>query len=322
MIYTITLNPAIDCAVSAQNITYGRLNRVDSQNLRFSGKGINVSYVLKEFGVPSTIMGFVAGFMGDALAAGLASDGFPCDFVRLKSGETRINVKLTSSSAEGDPDTEINAPGPVPCEDDLAEFTKKLALLKPGDAAVLAGSLPAGVSDEYVRCIADALPEGVSFLCDLSGKSLRTALSANPDFVKPNIHELFELFEVPVTPETTSDRTLIKECAAKLMDMGAKSALITMGEDGACFITPEGSGFVAPPTIPEEGDDVRSAVGCGDSTVAGWLIGMGFGGDDARDRAFAVTGAKCAAELAVITGSASFAFGFPPSPEKAKLLCT
>lgn len=317
MIYTVTLNPAIDCAMDAESLAPGRVNRVKSQTLRFSGKGVNVSYVLRQFGADSILTGFTAGFTGDALAAGLAAEGFSCDFIRLAHGNTRINVKLTSSSADGDPDTEINAPGPTPSEGDLDTLTNKLSRLVAGDAVVLAGSLPSGVPTTLVHDIARALPNGVSFICDLSGESLRAALAESPDFVKPNEHELFELLGVPAT----EDSSVIPDCAARLISMGAKNALITMGDKGAYYVLENGDcGFALPPRMPESASAVRSAVGCGDSTVAGWLIGMGYAGEKAKIAAFDCAGVKTAAELAVALGSASYYFGFPPSPHKVGLL--
>jgi len=320
------MNPAIDCAMAVTDLTAGRVNRARSQTLRFGGKGINVSYVLKQFGGESVITGFTAGFTGDALANGLADQGFACDFVKLSEGDTRINVKLTGSADSGEPDTELNAPGPSPGEDDLRKLTDKFASPDPGDAVVLAGSLPCGVSTDYIKTIANALPIGVSLICDLSGDSLRTALTVSPDFVKPNVHELFELMGVNATPENLRDRVLIESCAAKLISMGAKNALVTMGENGGFYITSKGeSGFVPPPNFHFTENVPRSAVGCGDSAVAGWLIGMGFAGEDVRSAAFTAAGisltessAKSAAELAILLGSTSFFRGFPASPETVR----
>ncbi|MBQ7828370.1 MAG: 1-phosphofructokinase family hexose kinase [Clostridia bacterium] len=321
MIYTITLNPAIDCAIDTGALALGKVNRANGQTLRFGGKGINVSYVLREFGAKSILTGFAAGFTGDALSSGLAAEGFDCDFIHLANGNTRINVKLTSSSPEGDPDTEINAPGPTPSTEDLRLLTDKLSRLTGGDAVVLAGSLPSGVSPAIVHDVANSLHDGVSFICDLSGESLRAALAESPDLVKPNIHELFELLEIPATAENLSDRELIKGSAARLISMGAKNALITMGNKGAYYILEDGDcGFVLPPIVPESSNATRSAVGCGDSAVAGWLIGMGYAGKSVRDYAFEAAGVKNAAELAVAFGSASYYFGFPASPEKVRLL--
>jgi len=317
MIYTVTLNPAIDCNISAKNIIQGRVNRADSQNLRFSGKGVNVSYVLKEFGADSVLAGFVAGFTGDALTAGLTADGFNCDFVRLSNGTTRINVKLIGAST-GDPDTEINAPGPTPTDDDLRALTDKLSGAKCGDAVVLAGSLPKGISADYIRTIASALSDGARLVCDLSGNALRTALGCSPHFVKPNVHELFELLDIPQTEENLRDRVLIAGSAEKLIAMGAENALVTLGGNGAYFVSANGDSEFIPTPACTVSDGARSAVGCGDSTVAGILIGMGYAGDPVRDHAFRCTGAKTAAELAVILGTASYLFGFPPSPEKVR----
>ena len=322
------MNPAIDCAMAVPKLTAGKVNRAVSQALRFGGKGINVSYVLKEFGGKSVLTGFTAGFTGDALSDGLTKEGFDCDFVRLNDGNTRINVKLTGNTATGDPDTELNVLGPSPSEEELQKLTDKLTKLNPGDAVILAGSMPHGVSADYIKTVADALPVGVAFICDLSGDALRTALTCSPDFVKPNVHELYELMGVDSTPENLCDRKLMENCAVKLIKAGAKNALITMGEDGGFYITANGeSGFVPSPIFHGSANLPRSAVGCGDSAVAGWLIGMGFAGDNVRSSTLTAAGispsespARSAAELAILLGSASYFCGFPASPEKVSLL--
>ncbi len=322
MIYTVTMNPAIDCAMCGDVPVAGRVNRVQSQTLRFGGKGINVSYVLKCFGACSVLTGFVGGFSGDALEGGLAGDGFRCDFVHLEKGNTRINVKLTSGMSDGDPDTELNAPGPTPSEDELGLLKNKLSSLTCGDAVVLAGSLPAGIDGSYAAEIAKAIPEGVPFICDLSGDALKCALREAPVFVKPNVHELFDLLGISPDPDNLKDCDLIADSAEKLREMGVKYALITMGEDGAYYIG-DVSGFIPAPDFSAEKTGIKSAVGCGDSTVAGWLIGMGYAGDSERETAFDLSGISsddpmAAAKLAVWFGTASYHFGFPPSPEKFK----
>lgn len=330
MIYTITMNPAIDCTMDVPRLDSGKVNRAGSQALRFGGKGINVSYALKQFGGDSVLTGFIAGFTGDALATGLENEGFTCDFVRLAEGNTRINVKLTGASAEGDPDTELNAPGPSPAAEELQILTHKLSHLTTGDAVVLAGSLPRGVGADYIKAVADSLPDGVPLICDLSGNALRTALTVSPDFVKPNIHELFELMGIEPTKENLRNRGLIESCAAKLISMGAANALVTMGEDGGFYITVKGeSGFVPPPKFHSTDTSTLSAVGCGDSSVAGWLIGMGFAGEDAQKLAFDAAGisvtdntAEAAAKLAVIFGTTSYFCAFPPSPENVRITVT
>lgn len=319
MIYTVTLNPAIDCAMAVSGIAHGRVNRAESQAIRFGGKGINVSYVLKEFGGDSILTGFAAGFTGDALTAGLTAEGFTCDFVKLSRGTTRINVKLTASDDCGDPDTEINAPGPCTTADEIAALTAKLKGLRPGDAVVLAGSLPRGVSADLVKDIADAVPDGVAFVCDLTGEALTSALYRNPAFVKPNVHELFEFLGTTAEPGISA----VADGAARLISMGAASVLVTMGSEGAYFVTAEGDhGFVPAPTPPRSRGGEGSAVGCGDSAVAGWLMGMGYAGDAVRARALdaaeisGVSEAEAAARLAVMLGSGSYYFGFPASPDK------
>ncbi|MBE6709271.1 MAG: 1-phosphofructokinase [Ruminococcaceae bacterium] len=323
MIYTVTMNPAIDCSMSVGSIDTGRVNRALSENIRFGGKGINVSYALKNFGHASILTGFVAGFTGDALTAGLSAEGFTCDFVRLTRGDTRINVKLESHGDDGDPDTEINAPGPTPTADEFLILTSKLSSLSAGDAVVIAGSMPCGVPADFIRKIAKSLPDGASLICDLSGDALKEAVHLSPTLVKPNIHELYELSGVPQTKENIKDKSLVKRCADKLTETGVKNVLVTMGEDGAYYTSSTGEwGFIEPPKAPESISDGCSAVGCGDSAVAGWLIGMGITGNTelSFDGVKRTPGRRTAAELAVLFGSASYYFGFPPSPEKLQSL--
>lgn len=313
MIYTVTMNPAIDCTLPLPDLVRGRVNRAPAEDIRFGGKGINVSLVLKEFGAESVLMGFVAGFTGRALEEGLVSFGMTCDFVTLSEGNTRINVKL---SGVGDSDTEINAPGPSPTKDELRLLTDKVSGLRAGDTLVLAGSLPAGASADFIRDITSAVPDGVYLVCDLSGEALRTSLEVKPYLVKPNIHELYDLIGTPQTEENLSDMALAETASEKLISMGVKNALVTMGERGAYFVSDSGEKrFVPTPEMTSE-DGALSAVGCGDSTVAGLLLGMGLAGDDARDNAYRVTGTTTPAELAVMLGTVSYFRGFPPTPEK------
>ncbi len=324
MIYTVTMNPAIDCATVTGALEIGRVNRTESQSLKLGGKGINVSHVLRCFGTDSILTGFTAGFTGDALESALTRQGYKCDFVRMSDGNTRINIKLTSRDKTGDPDTELNAPGPTPNEIELGMLKDKLSRLSGGDVLVIAGSLPPRVPAEYVRELAEALPVGVLLVCDLSGDALRAVLGANPDFVKPNVHELFDLFGIPQTNENSADVGIIGDCAEDLLKLGAKSALITMGSMGAYYISKNAKGFSPAPT-PKCQNGMRSAVGCGDSTVAGWLIGMGYGGDGAKSLAMSSAGIDprdemAAAKLAVAIGSASYHMGFPASPDMLRTM--
>lgn len=316
MIYTVTMNPAIDCTIPVPDLAYGRVNRAAAEEIRFGGKGINVSQVLKEFGAASVVTGFVAGFTGDALESGLTAAGMQCDFVSLCEGNTRINVKLSDDSNS---DTEINAPGPVPTADELRALADKISKIPVGDTVVIAGSLPAGVGVDYIRTITSAVRDGVNLVCDLSGDALRVSLEAAPFLVKPNVHELYDLLGIPQTDDNLSDVALVGKCAERLISMGAKNALITMGADGAYFISDSGDNrFIPTPKISPRGNAL-SAVGCGDSTVAGLLIGMGLAGDAARDFAYESAGVTSPAELAVTLGTASYFNGFPPSPEKLHL---
>lgn len=323
MIYTVTMNPAIDCAMTVADLVGGRVNRASSQTVRFGGKGINISCALRGFGECGVLTGFTAGFTGDALEEGLRAEGFSCDFVRLSDGVTRINVKITSPNGGDEPDTELNGAGPRPTADELSLLTEKLCGLSAGDVAVLAGSLPFGVPPSYIRTVAEALPSGVGLVCDLSGNALAEALAVSPMLLKPNAHELFELLDIPETDENLENTELIGEGADELIARGAQNVLVSLGGGGAYYASRNGGhGYVPCPKPLGDTADVRSAVGCGDSSVAGWLCGMGFAGESARERALRATGIDAsgdryltAARLAVLFGSASYYYGFPPTPD-------
>lgn len=323
MIYTVTMNPAIDCAMTVGKLIGGRVNRASSQAVRFGGKGINISCALQSFGGGGALTGFTAGFTGTALEEGLRSEGFSCDFVRLSDGMTRINVKIISPNGEDEPDTELNGMGPCPTEAELSLLTEKLRGLKDGDIAVLAGSLPYGVQPSYIRTAAEALPSGVGLVCDLSGDALATALETFPMLVKPNVYELFELLGIPQTRENIENTRLIGEGAAELIARGAENVLVSLGGGGAYYSSRNGAhGYVPCPKPLGKTAAVISAVGCGDSAVAGWLCGMGLAGESARTSALSAAGIdvnedryETAARLAVLFGSASYYYGFPPTPD-------
>lgn len=196
MIYTVTLNPALDYVMRLPQLRQGEVNRAHSEEIQLGGKGINVSRVLSELGEASTALGFIAGFTGDALQQGLRAMGLHTDFVRLKRGATRINVKL---KAQGE--TDINATGPAVDETALAALLQKLDALGPGDMLVLAGSVPAAVpADIYKQILARLQPRGVPAVVDAEKELLAGALAYRPFLVKPNHLELGEMFGQRLQP--------------------------------------------------------------------------------------------------------------------------
>lgn len=258
-IYTVTLNPSLDYTVSVDNFRMGYTNRTESEALTVGGKGINVSTVLKNLGLESTALGFVAGFTGQEAVRQLAARGIGNGLIMLEKGLTRINVKL--QSVEG---TEINGQGPDISGEKFAQLNERLSELAAGDALFLSGSIPASLpEDTYLRMMG-RLTAGVLTVVDVSGKGLVNALPLHPFLVKPNQHELGEIFGV-----TFTDRASVIPYAKKLQDMGARNVLVSMAGQGAALLAEDGSVFESP--APE--GKLINGVGAGDSMAAGFVAG-------------------------------------------------
>ena len=269
MIYTVTLNPALDYVMRLPQLRQGEVNRAHSEEIQLGGKGINVSRVLSELGEASTALGFIAGFTGDALQQGLRAMGLHTDFVRLKRGATRINVKL---KAQGE--TDINATGPAVDETALAALLHKLDALGPGDMLVLAGSVPAAVpADIYKQILARLQPRGVPAVVDAEKELLAGALAYRPFLVKPNHLELGEMFGQRLQSEAE-----IRSCAARLQARGAQNVLVSMAGEGALLLDEHGHFHRA--HAPR--GTVQNSVGAGDAMVAGFLAGWQRTGSYAR----------------------------------------
>ena len=260
MVYTVTFNPAIDYVIHIGKIIQGATNRSDEEEMYFGGKGINVSIVLKELGIQSKALGFVAGFTGEAIEKGLADMGINTDFVRLKKGNSRINVKIKSEE-----ETEINAQGPDIDENAVEELFHKLESLKDGDSLILAGSIPSSLqADIYERIIEKIQGKNVRVAVDAEKNLLMNVLKYSPFLVKPNKHELSEMFEVEI--ETDED---VEKYARKLQKMGAVNVLISMAGEGAMLIDEYGKKHRCGVCR----GIVRNSVGAGDSMVAGFMAG-------------------------------------------------
>ncbi len=260
MIYTITFNPAWDYVVHVKNMKLGVTNRADSESIMFGGKGINVSAVLKELGHKSVVLGFTAGFTGAALEDELKEKGFVTDFIRLSNGMTRINVKLKSEN-----ETEINGQGPDIDEESLMKLFGKLDRLSKGDTLVLAGSVPQTLPEDiYERILQKLSGRGIRTVVDASNELLVNVLKYKPFLVKPNNHELGEIFGV-----TLNDKKDIEFYARKLLDMGAQNVLVSVGKDGSLLIDSKRECITMPAA---KGEKVNS-VGAGDSMVAGFIAG-------------------------------------------------
>lgn len=270
MIYTVTLNPAIDYVVSLdKELRTGTINRNQAEDFQFGGKGVNVSNVLRALGMKTAALGFVAGFTGDALERGLWEMGLETDFVHAASGMTRINVKIKAGE-----ETEINGIGPMIRSDELEMLFGKLDMIAAGDVLVLSGSIPSCLPDDTYEQIMRRLDgHGVRIVVDASGKLLMRTLAYHPFLIKPNHHELGEIFGRPL--ETDEE---IVGCARRLQTMGARNVLVSMAGDGALLLDETGNTYR---TGCPKGKVVNS-VGAGDSMVAGFLAGYLRTGDYAQ----------------------------------------
>lgn len=264
MIYTVTFNPAIDYIVHTGTMQVGQVNRSQGEELYFGGKGINVSFVLHELGLPSKALGFVAGFTGAAIEAGIQEQGIATDFVHLDSGFSRINVKIKSGE-----ETELNGQGPNISEAAVAELFEKLNQLQDGDVLILAGSIPNTMpADSYEKILAHLSGKNIKVVVDATKDLLLKVLPYHPFLIKPNNHELGELFGV-----TLHSIEEIATYAKKLQEMGAQNVLISMAGDGALLIDETGKQHVCGVCK----GTVKNSVGAGDSMVAGFVAGSMHG---------------------------------------------
>lgn len=261
MVYTVTFNPAIDYVVHTGEMKLGATNRSEREEMYFGGKGINVSIVLRELGIDSKALGFTAGFTGEAIERGLADMGIDTDFVRLATGNSRINVKIKASE-----ETELNGQGPDIDDKAIAALFEKLDKLSSGDTLVLAGSIPASLpSDIYERILERLSGRDIRTVVDATKDLLLNVLKYKPFLIKPNNHELGEMFGVTLN----SDRE-IETYARKLQKMGAVNVLISMAGDGAMLIDEYGNMHRCGVCKGV----VKNSVGAGDSMVAGFTAGV------------------------------------------------
>lgn len=260
MIYTVTFNPAIDYLIYVSELKVGSIIRSEKEKVFFGGKGINVSLVLRELGIKSTAMGFIAGFTGSAIEQAIGGDAISTDFVHLNDGLTRINVKIRSGQ-----ETDINGQGPAIFENDIKLLFDKLKMLKKGDTLVLAGSIPNTLPSDIYERIMELLSEtGVRFVVDATRDLLLNSLKYLPFLIKPNNDELGEIFGVKI--DTPEDAILY---AGKLRKMGAVNVLVSMGKNGAVLVDENGKEYY----MPAIDGKVINTVGAGDSMVAGFLAG-------------------------------------------------
>lgn len=267
MIYTVTFNPAIDYVVHLPgSLELDAVNRTVQEEYLFGGKGINVSSVLRALDCDNTALGFVAGPTGHWLETGLQTQGVKTDFIHLNQGVTRINVKIKATE-----ETEINGMGPQIAEADMEQLYAKLDKLGEGDALVLAGSIPSCLSgDTYEKIMARLEGRGVRIVVDATRDLLVNVLKYKPFLIKPNNHELGEIFDRELTTDAE-----ITACAALLQSRGARNVLVSMAGDGALLL--DETGKTHRMGVPK--GKVLNSVGAGDSMVAGFLAGYLQKGD-------------------------------------------
>ena len=260
VIYTVTFNPSLDYIVSVKDFRSGMTNRTSSELMLAGGKGINVSIVLSNLGIKSTALGFIAGFTGDEIVRRLHNGGINSEFIKINDGISRINIKLKSIDG-----TEINGQGPHIDSSHIEQLMNRLRRLESGDVLVLAGSIPAGISDNIYKDIMDMLKDkGVQIVVDATSRLLTNVLEYNPFFIKPNQHELGDIFNV-----TLNTQEEVIPYALELKKMGAVNVCVSMGGKGAILVADDGNVYKA--KAPD--GILKNSVGAGDSLVAGFLSG-------------------------------------------------
>ena len=260
VIYTVTFNPSLDYIVSVKDFRPGMTNRTSSELMLAGGKGINVSIVLGNLGIKSTALGLIAGFTGDEIVRRLHNGGINSEFIKINDGISRINIKLKLIDG-----TEINGQGPHIDSSHIEQLMNRLRRLESGDVLVLAGSIPAGISDNIYKDIMDMLKDkGVQIVVDATSRLLTNVLEYNPFFIKPNQHELGDIFNV-----TLNTQEEVIPYALELKKMGAVNVCVSMGGKGAILVADDGNVYKA--KAPD--GILKNSVGAGDSLVAGFLSG-------------------------------------------------
>ena len=261
MIYTLTINPSLDYIMEMDDFCVGKMNRSKTEYILPGGKGINVSQVLTGLGVENVAILPVAGFTGEKLLDMLSNKGIDTKAIRLKEGDTRINVKVL-----GTEETELNADGPKMEENEKKELFSKLEELKEEDYLILSGSVPKNLGNSFYAEIMELLSrKGVKVVVDTIGENLKNALKWTPFLIKPNLEELGSLFE-----EKVDSKEKVLSLAVKLRIMGAENVLVSLGKEGAILLTKEDKCY----KMDAPKGEVINSVGAGDSMVAGFLAGF------------------------------------------------
>lgn len=297
MIYTVTFNPSLDYIVSVDDLILGMVSRTKKEIINPGGKGINVSLVLRNLGYDSTALGFQAGFTGKEILRRLDERGIMSDFIEVAEGISRINVKIRSRE-----ESEINGMGPAIKEDEIEKLYERLNRLEDGDVLILAGSIPSVLPETMYRDIMERLSgRKLRIIVDAAGELLVNVLPYKPFLVKPNNHELGEIYGV-----TLKTRGEVVPFARRMQQEGARNVLVSMAGEGAVLLTEDGQVFQ---TEAPKGT-VRNSVGAGDSMVAGFVAG--YLASEDYEQAF---------YMGVCTGSASaFSEGMADRESVRKLL--
>lgn len=260
MIYTVTFNPALDYIIDVDDFQTGKTNRTVQEQILPGGKGINVSIVLNNLGFKNTALGFVAGFTGSEIKRCLETQGCLTDFIQMKSGFSRINVKMKSGA-----ETEINGQGPFIGKEEVALLFAQLNEIKDGDVLILAGSIPQSIPDTvYKEILTVLMNKKIITVVDATKDLLFNVLEYHPFLIKPNKHELGDLFGVEL-----SGKEEVTQYAQKLQTRGARNVLVSMAGEGAVLLTEDGQVFMS--EAPK--GKLISSVGAGDSMVAGFIAG-------------------------------------------------
>lgn len=297
MIYTVTLNPSLDYIIKTDRIEFGAVNRISNETILPGGKGINVSMVLNNMGIDNKALGFCAGSTGKMLKDLLDEQNVAYDFLDINQGMTRINVKILTNQ-----ETNVNGNGPFISENDMQRLYDKLDTISKGDILILAGSIPACLKDTiYLDIVKRICEKNIEFVIDATGKLLTNVLPYKPFLIKPNDVELGEIFGVTI--DSFESASIYGK---KLVEMGAKNVLVSMGPKGGLLVTSDGSIYKC--EAPD--GKVVNTVGAGDSMLAGFLTGYLLHNDY-----------EYALRMGVCTGSASaFSDNLATKEEVMKLM--
>lgn len=262
MIYTITLNPALDYIIAIEQIQLNEINTSQDEHILPGGKGINVSIILKRLEVDSIALGFISGFTGEEIKRLVETEKIKTDFINLKTGNSRINVKILEEEKE----TAINSKGPAVNNKSIEELYQKLDIIKKDDILVLSGSTPKGIDESIYEKICEKIKEkNIKIVVDSTKNLLLNTLKYQPFLIKPNHHELGEIFNTEIT---NKDEAL--EYAKILQQNGARNVLVSMGSKGSVLLDENGKTYKKDVI---KNKNVINTVGAGDSMVAGFLAG-------------------------------------------------